>query len=214
MTEPVEQTARIESIDVLRGFALLGILLLNILAFGLHSAGYFNPLISIGETETAGEVHDRLARLGGEAVVGALDLLPAGTAEFSPQNEAAVTMTRRLRKEDGRVDFGSLDSSGLVRHVRAMTPWPGARTALVRPVGEATPLTIHEAIAQDPSTWEGARPGDLMADGGRLFVALGEGCAELTRVQPAGKRPMDVGEFLRGARLEADARLESEPCPE
>ena len=109
---------------------------------------------------------------------------------------------------------GSLDSSGIVRHVRAMTPWPGARTTLVRPVGEATPLTIHEAIAQDPPTWEGARPGDLMADGGRLFVALGEGCAELTRVQPAGKRPMDVGEFLRGARLEADARLESEPCPE
>jgi len=170
--------------------------------------------VSIGETETAGEVHDRLARLGGEAVVEALDQLAAGTATLSPQDGAAATITRRLRKGDGRVDFEALSPATLVRHVRAMTPWPGARTTLVRPVGEATPLTIHEAIAQDPPTWEGARPGDLMADGDRLFVALGEGCAELTRVQPAGKRPMDVGEFLRGARLEADARLESEPCPE
>ena len=49
--KPVEQGARIESIDVLRGFALLGILLLNILGFGLHSVSYFNPLVAIGETE-------------------------------------------------------------------------------------------------------------------------------------------------------------------
>lgn len=46
---PVSATERIESLDVLRGFALLGILLLNILGFGLHSAGYFNPMIGVGE---------------------------------------------------------------------------------------------------------------------------------------------------------------------
>ena len=170
--------------------------------------------VSIGEEETAGELHDRLAQLGGEAAVAALDQLAAGTAEFSPQDEAAVTMTRRLRKEDGRVDFGVLDSAGLVRHVRAMTPWPGAHTRLVRSGREAVPLTIHAAVVRDAPTWEGARPGDLRAEGERLLVALGEGCAELSRVQPAGKRPMDVGEFLRGARLEAGARLESEKCPD
>lgn len=56
---PIERSARIDAIDILRGFALLGILLLNILGFGLHSAGYFNPLIAIGETETS-----RLLNLG------------------------------------------------------------------------------------------------------------------------------------------------------
>jgi uncharacterized protein len=50
---PVTASDRIQSLDVLRGFALLGILLLNILGFGLHSAGYFNPLIGLGETETS-----------------------------------------------------------------------------------------------------------------------------------------------------------------
>ena len=47
---PIGKSARIESLDVLRGFSLLGILLINILAFGLHSAGPFNPLIPVGET--------------------------------------------------------------------------------------------------------------------------------------------------------------------
>ena len=46
---PVLETDRIQSLDVLRGFALLGILLLNILGFGLHSSGYFNPLVGMGD---------------------------------------------------------------------------------------------------------------------------------------------------------------------
>ena len=46
---PVSAADRIESLDVLRGFALLGILLLNILGFGLHSSGYFNPMVGTGE---------------------------------------------------------------------------------------------------------------------------------------------------------------------
>lgn len=48
LAAPVSAAERIESLDVLRGFALLGILLLNILGFGLHSAGYFNPMIGLG----------------------------------------------------------------------------------------------------------------------------------------------------------------------
>lgn len=54
---PVATAERIQSLDVLRGFALLGILLLNILGFGLHSAGYFNPLIGIGDTELSRTVN-------------------------------------------------------------------------------------------------------------------------------------------------------------
>ena len=60
MATPVEEHARIGSIDVLRGFALLGILLLNITAFGLHSAGYFNPLVPLGETVADRELNVRV----------------------------------------------------------------------------------------------------------------------------------------------------------
>jgi methionyl-tRNA formyltransferase len=170
--------------------------------------------VAIGETETAGELHDRLALLGGEAAVAALDQLAAGTAEFTPQDTSGVTMTRRLRKKDGRIDFEALDAAGLVRHVRAMTPWPGARTELFRANSGPTSLTVHAAVVQDADAWEGARPGDLKVAAGHLLVALSGGCAALTCIQPAGGRPMEADEFLRGARLEDGARLGSEACPD
>ncbi len=48
--QPVAEAQRVESLDVLRGFALLGILPLNILGFGLHSAAYFNPTVGLDES--------------------------------------------------------------------------------------------------------------------------------------------------------------------
>jgi len=170
--------------------------------------------LSIGVSETAGELHDRLAGLAAEAATAALNELAQGSAQFTPQDEAAVTMTRRLRKEDGAIDFASHDTDGFLRHVRAMTPWPGARTTLVRANGELTPLTIHAAAPADEAAWPESRPGDLRADTDRLLVSLASGCAVLNSVQPAGKRPMEGGEFLRGARLEEGARLGVDTCPD
>ena len=57
---PGSRGARIDSIDVLRGVALFGILLLNITLFGLHSAGYFNPLVPLGETVADRELNVRV----------------------------------------------------------------------------------------------------------------------------------------------------------
>jgi len=170
--------------------------------------------LSIGDDETAGELQGRLSLLAGEVVVAALEELSGEGPTFTPQDEAAVTMTRRMRKEDGRPDLSILDSAGLVRHIRAMTPWPGARTDLWREGEEATPFTLHAARVADDADWEASQPGDLRVVGDRLFVALNNGAAELTRVQPAGKRPMGVSDFLRGARLEAGARLGDKPCPD
>lgn len=224
--------------------------------------------LTIGATETAGELHDRLALLGGEAAAAALDELAGGAHTFRPQDESAVTLTRRLKKDDGRIDFVALDAAALVRHVRAMTPWPGARTELWRgttatnagasgpsipdraiadgaahdasspgssasetgaamkrragsasasgsaPADAPLPLTIHAAATSGDLAWAGAQPGDLRVVDGRLLVALRDGTAELTRVQPAGKRPMDAAEFLRGARLAPNARLGGTPCPD
>lgn len=169
-------------------------------------------VVEIEERENAGELHDRLSLLAGEAAVAALELLADGGAEFRPQEESLITMTRRLRKGDGRFDLSSMSAAGLVRHVRAMTPWPGARTELFRASGESLAFTLHAAQAAEVSPWDGAQVGDLSVDGERLLLALNTECVELTKVQPAGKRPMATSDFLRGARLEEGARLGSEPC--
>ncbi len=170
--------------------------------------------LSIGEEETAGELHDRLSLLAGEAAVAALEVLAGDEPVFTPQDEDSVTMTRRLRKGDGRPDFAALDAAGFVRHVRAMTPWPGARADLSREGEADLGLALHAARVAGGCVWEGARPGDLRVEGERLFLALCEGFVELLRVQPAGKRPMQASDFLRGARLEGAARLGGAPCPD
>ena len=170
--------------------------------------------LAIRDEETAGELQVRLSLLAGEAAVAALEELAAGDPTFTPQDEALITMTRRMRKEDGRPDLSTLDAAGLVRHVRAMTPWPGARTDLCREGEGPIPFTLHAARIADGARWEGAQPGDLRVVADQLFVALGDGAAELTLVQPAGKRPMEASDFLRGARIGGEARLGGEPCPD
>jgi len=166
----------------------------------------------IGESERAGELHDRLSSLAGAAAVDALDLLASGDAVFSPQDEALVTMTRRLQKNDGRLELADMSAEDFVRHVRAMTPWPGARTDLFKGDEKGVPFTVHAARRADISLWAGAASGDLHAVDGRLFLALSAECVELTMIQPAGKRPMPAGDFLRGARLDEGARLGGAPC--
>ena len=168
--------------------------------------------VAIEAEETAGALHDRLAQLAGEAAVAAVDELASGEQVFTPQEESRVTMTRRMKKEDGRPRLGEMDSLQFVRHVRAMTPWPGARAELCREGEPALTLTLHAAKVADGARWEDAEIGALRVEGGRLFLALARGAAELLRVQPAGKRPMDVADFLRGARIEGAARLEGESC--
>lgn len=159
----------------------------------------------IGPDETSGELFARLAVLGGEAAVAALDRLASGTATFTPQDPAQVTLAPKLTKDDGRITW-TRSAAEVARLVRAMNPWPGARTAL--PDGRDLEVVRARALAE-PSD---APPGALLADSSgraRPVVATGDGALELLEVKPAGKAAMDGGAFLRGARLEAGTTLGS-----
>jgi methionyl-tRNA formyltransferase len=148
--------------------------------------------------ETAKDLMERLAELGGEALVQALDQLDLGTAKFIPQDPNSVTMTRKIRKQDGRLDW-SLDPSALRRHVRAMNSWPGASTHL--PGGKAlTVLALKESSStnEPPGTFLGG-PGFRVACG--KGSATGSNSVDLLQVKPAGKSAMDGAAFLRGSRL-------------
>lgn len=147
--------------------------------------------IAIGADENAGELFARLADMGGDVLIEALDQLEAGTATFTPQDHQAATVCRKLKKEQGVIDW-SRDTADLERHVRAMTPWPGARTVLA----DGRALVVQRARA---CTGSGA-PGELLSDD-HPIVATGDGALELLEVKPAGKGVMDGASFLRGARL-------------
>ena len=161
----------------------------------------------IGARETSGELFARLAELGGEAAVAALDQLAAGEAVFTPQPDEGVTYAKKLAKRDGRIDW-SRTSAELDRFVRAMTPWPGARTGL--PDGRELVVLEVNVVAQADAA---PLSGTLAAAGDALRVTTGDGALDLLRVQPQGKKPMEGRAFLRGARLEPGVRLGADDAP-
>lgn len=153
----------------------------------------------IGPAETGGELFDRLAELGARAAVEALDAIEAGTAVFEPQDESRVTVCRKLKKEQGRIDWEE-DAEAIERRVRAMNPWPGAFTTLT----ENDRLYVHRAREERELRGE---PGVVLEAGPRLVVGTGDAALELLEVQRAGKRALEAEEFLRGARMEVGNRL-------
>lgn len=158
----------------------------------------------IGPRETGGELAERLSHLGARAALEALEQIADGTMNFVPQDKTAITKCRKLTREDGVLDW-SQSASELDRHVRAMTPRPGALTNL--PGGEA--LKVVSATIGD-SLAGASTPGELRVLESRPAVATGSGSLVLESVQPAGKRVLDAAEWWRGARLEDGLVLGSE----
>lgn len=152
----------------------------------------------IDHDETAGELEDRLARLGAPLVARAIDDLVAHRAHILPQEKSKVTKAPKLRKEDGEINWSA---SGLAVHnrVRAMQPWPTAWTFWRRrdSAADAPPVRL---IVHKTSPVEGAgRAGEVLeAYADRLIVAAGSEAVRLLTVQVPGKKPAAVAEFLRG----------------
>lgn len=148
--------------------------------------------ITIRPAETAGELHDRLALVAAGSILRALDLLASGAAPRLPQDNALATYAPKLLKSDGRIDW-SLPASVLARHVRAMSPWPGAFARM--PISAAI-LKIHKAR---PSA-ESGMPGRVISTGpDGILVAAGEGSLLLEEVQLEGRNRLRAADFLRGA---------------
>jgi methionyl-tRNA formyltransferase len=146
----------------------------------------------VGPDETAGELSDRLARLGANAVRRWLPLYVAGECTLEAQDHAAATTAPMLEKEQGRIDW-TKSARGVHDHVRGMSPWPGAFTT-----ARGRMLKVHATRVVD-GTAPGAAPGKVVvADKSRVLVACGEGCVELARVQPDGKRAMTGAEWVNG----------------
>jgi methionyl-tRNA formyltransferase len=155
--------------------------------------------LPIGARENAGALHDRLAALGAEAVVAAIDEWQAGRLAPVPQPADGATYAPKIRKDEARIDW-TAPAPAVDRLVRAFNPWPVAET---RWQGRQLRVWAAEPV----TTAAGAEPGQVLeASGGRIVVAAGEGALSLTRVQLAGRRAMTAAEFLNAHAL-AGARL-------
>lgn len=149
---------------------------------------------------TAQELHDALAALGAATINEALAGLAGGSLTPQPQPEDGVTYADKLDKAEGRLDWRDR-AAALERRIRAFTPWPGAFFEIESQKGRERVKVLAAEVREDA---EGT-PGTVLDD--RLTVACGEGALRLTKVQRAGKAPMDAEAFLRGFDLPAGSVL-------
>lgn len=153
--------------------------------------------------DDTGLLHDRLSALGAPLLVSALADLAAGRAKPVRQDDAEATVCRTLSRDDSRLDW-TKPAIVLERLVRAMRPWPGAWTTLVRENGVPAELGILQAAVSTAGPEGGSRPVAgtvLAATPEALIVAAGEGALRLVTVKPAGKTQMDAAAFVRGRQI-------------
>jgi len=146
---------------------------------------------------TAGDLHDRLARLGADLMVRALGALERGTLTRTPQPQAGVTYAHKIAKEETRVAWGR-PWQEVHNHIRGLSPAPGAWFEIA---GEGVRVK-----ALRTTKGEGAGvPGTVLDD--ELTVACGEGAVRILELQRAGRQAMKAHEFLRGTSIAAGTRF-------
>ncbi|WP_029527128.1 methionyl-tRNA formyltransferase [Polaromonas glacialis] len=152
--------------------------------------------LAIQDTDTTGTLHDRLAALGGRMIVQALKLAVSGQLHPLRQAEEGVSYAHKIEKAEAAVDWTQPVAS-IDRHIRAMTPFPGASTQL----GLDTLKLWHSEInscLRPPDVREGQI---LSANADGVQVVCGDGVLNVTELQRAGGKRLCAADFLRGFAL-------------
>jgi methionyl-tRNA formyltransferase len=161
-------------------------------------------VVEIGESETAGDLHDRLSADGAPLMLELIRQLNGGTAIEVPQNHASATIAPKLSRQSAIIDWKK-PARAIVRQINGLSPWPGCRVRLTDGATEAAKLTLVRA---GPSVVEASRAaGTIQPDGN---IACGEQtCLAVLEVQPEGKRPMKLADFRNGKPWKAGMLVES-----
>jgi len=149
--------------------------------------------VAIGPDMTAGELHDRLAVIGGDLMHRALGALERGSLQIVPQPNEGVTYAEKIDKAETRIDW-SRPAQDVHNHIRGLSPFPGAWFEMPGDKGPARVKGLRSTL----SDGSGA-PGTVLDD--NLAIACGNGAIRILELQRAGKQPMKADEFLRGTKL-------------
>ncbi len=145
----------------------------------------------IGPEDTAGTVHDRLAKLGAELILPTLEGLESGRLHGTPQDETKVTYAAKLTKEMEKLNPGE-PATSLDRQVRALNPWPGTSLWI-----DGNRLKVKRARLRKDIA---GHAGEIFEHAGMLLLGTDEGSLELLALQWEGKREVDSAGFVNGLR--------------
>lgn len=156
---------------------------------------------TIRDEDDAATLAARLAELGGPLLAESLVLAHEGRAPRQPQDRAAGSYAKKLKKSDGAVDW-SLPARTVWYRARAVTPWPGATAGYE---GKRVLLQVTEPVAGAAD----AAPGEVLGvDADGIRVSCGEGALLLRKLKPEGRAGLLAADWARGARLQPGARFE------
>jgi methionyl-tRNA formyltransferase len=153
--------------------------------------------IFIAPDETGQSLHDRLAQLGADLLINTLPGYLSGAIEPQPQPEKGITYAPQIKKDEGRINWKE-NAASIEWLVRAFTPWPGTFT-----FWDDVQLKIHSGTAGVGS----AEPGYVLRINERIAIGTGEGLFCPQVVQLAGKKAVEIGDFVRGRADFIGARL-------
>ncbi len=150
----------------------------------------------IKNSETSGELYERLAPMGAQLLLKTIELLKEGRAERKPQDNSAATYAPMLNKEMAVLNF-SKSSKELCALICGLNPWPVAFTTI-----EGKRLKVFRAVPAD-------KKGDCgkLLDTKKFIVGTGDGSIELLEVQLEGSKMQSGEEFIRGKRLSLGTQL-------
>jgi len=153
---------------------------------------YCDSRIAIGEHETAGELHDRLAALGGELLVARLASILDGDLTATEQDESLATYAAKISKQDAELDW-SLPADELQRRIRAYNPAPGSYF-FAESNAESLRIKVWQAsvvpeLDEVPGTF-------FQYDTDGIVMACGQGGLRLESLQAPGKRRVSAHEFV------------------
>ena len=165
--------------------------------------------VPIADTDTAGDIHDRLMLLGGDLVIETINKLIEGNIKVIPQEEMQtdepLKPAPKLFKDNCKIDW----NAGVKKCydlIRGLSPYPAAWTTFVS--GEKQ-QTLKIFFSEKEFCTPAAPVGTIIiADKADLKVALSDGYLHLKEIQPAGKKRMFVADFLRGFRPFGNERVE------
>ena len=163
-----------------------------------------NKKILIDPGETAGELHDRLMKMGSELVLRTVNAIaehdvPVISQDILIPTDHIIRKAPKIFKEHCSIDW--VDSAtNIYNLIRGLSPHPGAFTTLISSDKTEYYLKIYKALPEYLT--HTIQPGQIITDGkSYLKIAVADGFIHLTEIQPAGRKTMQIADFLRGAGI-------------
>ena len=170
----------------------------------------FQERMSIHPDETAGELHDRMKIAGADLVLKTVEAIATGNLKTIEQRKLIdpsipLKTAPKIFREDCHIDWTN-STDNVHNKIRGLSPYPAAFTYFTSPAGESFLVKIYRATKS--VTNNQFPPAKFITDGkSELAVTTANGLLHIREIQQAGKKVMNIEEFLRGFRVNSDWKV-------